>query len=101
MLIAELTDLRADQSKLPKSSEGPMVLISANARTVHFDGSGKTFDLPFPGGPQAIGPGPFGILLADISYHFRADIVLAGAGGFRLFGQALDGSFTDVTASTK
>ena len=56
--------------------------------------------LPFPGGSTQVPPLPEGILQVDFSYDFKTDLVLAGAGGVRLFRQDNPGTFTDVTAVT-
>ena len=37
----------------------------------------------------------------DFNYDFKTDLVLAGAGGVRLFRQDSPSAFTDVTAQTK
>ncbi len=36
----------------------------------------------------------------DFSYDFKTDLVLAGAGGVRLYRQVAGGQFEDVTAAT-
>ena len=61
--------------------------------------SGAT--LPFPGGPSKVSPSPEGVLQVDFNYDFKTDLVLAGAGGVRLFRQDTPSAFTDVTAQTK
>lgn len=57
--------------------------------------------LPFPGGASATPPLPEGVLAFDYNYDFKTDLLLAGAGGVRLFRQENPQTFTDVTASTK
>jgi hypothetical protein len=42
-----------------------------------------------------------GVLAVDFNYDFKTDLVLAGAGGIRLFKQDSPNSFTDVTAQAK
>jgi tetratricopeptide (TPR) repeat protein len=79
------------------NGEGTPATIAANGREVHLKG-GAT--LPFPGGPTATPPTPGGILALDFNYDFKTDLVLAGAGGVRLFKQESPNSFTDVTAQT-
>ena len=79
-------------------SAGAPVVAEANGREVHLS-SGPT--LPFPGGPSAIPPSPEGVLQIDFNYDFKTDLVLAGAGGVRLFRQDNSGTFTEVTAQTK
>mgnify|MGYP003693583685 CR=1 FL=1 len=56
---------------------------------------------PFPGGPAPVPPGPEGVVGLDFNYDFKTDLVLAGAGGFRLFKQESANKFADVTAQTK
>jgi Tfp pilus assembly protein PilF len=75
---------------------GPMALM-ANGREVRL-GNGHT--LPFPGGPAATDPTPDSILGLDFNYDFKTDLVLAGAGGVRLFRQDAPDAFADVTAQT-
>jgi tetratricopeptide (TPR) repeat protein len=79
-------------------SAGAPVVAEANGRETHLS-SGAT--LPFPGGPSAIPPSPEGVLQVDFNYDFKTDLVLAGAGGVRLFRQDSPSAFSDVTARTK
>lgn len=80
------------------SGSGAPVVATATASEVRL-ASGAT--LPFPGGTANTEPGPAGILPIDFSYDFKTDLVLAGAGGVRLFRQDSPTSFVDVTAQTK
>jgi hypothetical protein len=57
--------------------------------------------LPFPGGPTKVPPSPEGVLQLDFNYDFKTDLVLAGAGGVRLFRQDSPSAFADVTTETK
>jgi tetratricopeptide (TPR) repeat protein len=77
---------------------GVPVIAEANGREVHLS-SGAA--VPFPGGPSSVPPSPEGVLQADFNYDFKTDLVLAGAGGVRLFRQDSPNAFTDVTSSTK
>jgi Tfp pilus assembly protein PilF len=77
---------------------GNPVRAAANGRKVHLS-SGAT--LPFPGGRPETPPGPESIVPADLNYDFKTDLVLAGAGGVRLFRQENPAVFTDVTAKAK
>jgi len=79
-------------------SAGTPVIAEANGREVHLS-TGAT--LSFPGGPSSVPPSPEGILQVDFNYDFETDLVLAGAGGVRLFRQDSPSAFTDVTAQTK
>ncbi len=79
-------------------SAGVPVIAEANGREVHLS-TGAT--LPFPGGPSSVPPLPEGILQVDFNYDFKTDLVLAGAGGVRLFRQDSPNAFTDVTPQTK
>jgi cytochrome c-type biogenesis protein CcmH/NrfG len=80
------------------ASAGAPVIAEANGREVHLS-TGAT--LPFPGGPSNVPPTPEGVLQVDFNYDFKTDLVLAGAGGVRLFKQDSPSSFTDVTSQTK
>ncbi len=77
---------------------GVPVVAVANGLQVHLS-TGAT--LPFPGGSSKSAPLPEGVLQLDFNYDFKTDLVLAGAGGVRLFRQENPGTFTDVTAATK
>ena len=79
-------------------SAGTPVIAEADGREVHLS-TGAT--LPFPGGPSSVPPSPEGILQIDFNYDFKTDLVLAGAGGVRLFRQDSPSAFTDVTTQTK
>jgi Tfp pilus assembly protein PilF len=77
---------------------GTPVAAVANGREVRL-ASGATF--VFPGGPSAVPPLPDGVVPVDFNYDFKADLVLAGAGGVRFMRQDKPDAFTDVTAKTK
>jgi Flp pilus assembly protein TadD len=79
-------------------SAGAPVIAEADGREVRLS-TGAT--LPFPGGPASVPPLPEGVLQVDFNYDFKTDLVLAGAGGVRLFRQDNPSAFTDVTAQTK
>ena len=79
-------------------SAGAPVVAEADAHEVHLS-SGAT--LPFPGGSAAAPPSPDGVLQIDFNYDFKTDVVLAGAGGVRLFRQDSPSAFTDVTPQAK
>ena len=80
------------------SGAGAPVIATASAREVRL-ASGATF--PFPGGTLNPLPETRGILPVDFNYDFKTDLVLAGAGGVRLFRQDSPSAFTDVTRETK
>jgi len=79
-------------------SAGVPIIAEANGREVHLS-TGAT--LPFPGGPAGVPPSPEGVLQIDFNYDFKTDLVLAGAGGVRLFRQDSPSAFTDVSMQTK
>ncbi|HEV2279615.1 MAG TPA: FG-GAP-like repeat-containing protein [Acidobacteriaceae bacterium] len=84
------------------SDSGSPTILTANAKAVQISGGPS---LPFPGGAQAVAPGPESVLPIDFNYDFKPDLVLAGAGGVRFLRQDSSPSspqhFTDVTAQTK
>jgi tetratricopeptide (TPR) repeat protein len=82
------------------TGEGRPALFFANARNVQRFGDVRT-TLPFPGGRPATPPTPDGILGVDWKFDFRTDLVFAGAGGVRFFAQKEDGTFEDLTSTTK
>src|SRR6185369_10375254 len=77
-------------------SQGAPVIVTATAREVKL-ASGPSF--PFPG--KDTPPAQSAILPIDFNYDFKTDLVLAGAGGVRIFKQESPATFTDVTAATK
>jgi Tfp pilus assembly protein PilF len=79
-------------------SAGVPVVAEADGRAVQLS-TGAT--LPFPGGRSDVPPLPEGILQIDFNYDFKTDLVLAGAGGVRLFRQDSPNAFIDVTAQAK
>jgi tetratricopeptide (TPR) repeat protein len=83
---------------IPLDSAGDPVTAVANANEVRL-ASGAT--LPFPGGAAQTPPTPEGVAQLDFDYDFKTDLVLAGAGGVRLFHQDSPARFTDVTAATR
>ena len=97
--------LKPDQTKkldwigmVPLSGTGAPIGATATAREVRL-ASGAV--LSFPSGPNHTPPLPNGILPIDFNYDFKNDLVLAGAGGVRLFRQDSPSSFVDVTAAAK
>ncbi len=52
-------------------------------------------ELPFPGKAASV----YASATLDYNYDFFNDIAFAGSGGFRLYAQQQDSSFTDVTSS--
>ncbi|HEU4768917.1 MAG TPA: tetratricopeptide repeat protein, partial [Pyrinomonadaceae bacterium] len=83
---------------LTLGATGAPVLASGTAEKINLN-SGAT--IPFPGGPSKTEPSADSVLQIDFNYDFKVDLVLAGAGGVRVFRQESPSSFTDVTAQTK
>jgi tetratricopeptide (TPR) repeat protein len=79
-------------------SAGAPVIAEADGHEVRLS-TGAT--LPFPGGASKRPPTPEGVEQADFNYDFKTDLVLAGAGGVRLFRQESPSAFTDITLQTK
>lgn len=77
--------------------KGSPTMITANARTVQISRA----SYPFPGGRQAVAPGPESVLAIDFNSDFKPDLILAGAGGVRFLRQDSPQHFTDVIAETK
>lgn len=97
--IAEADDNRWNWiGAIQLASAGAPRLAWASAKELHL-AEGVT--LPFPSGSSQTPPSPEGVLQLDFNYDFKTDIVLAGAGGVRLFRQESEGRFTDVTDETK
>jgi Tfp pilus assembly protein PilF len=74
---------------------GPVQLV-ANASEAQLAGNSS---ISFPAGGAAAQPPANRALALDFTYDFKTDLVLAGAGGVRLFKQQAQ-RFTDVTATT-
>ena len=74
--------------------ESAPTIIAANGREVRAGGA----TLNFPGGPQATPPTTDGVLALDFNYDFKMDLAFAGEGGFKLYRQEANGTFTDATA---
>src|ERR1043166_6572396 len=66
------------------SGTGAPVIATATGSEVRL-ASGAT--LPFPGGPTNTPPTRAGVCPVDFTYDFKTALVLAGAGGVRLFRQ--------------
>lgn len=82
---------------LMNGSQPPAVAVANGHELRLTTGAG----LPFPGGSSEVPPSPESVLPFDFNYDFKTDLLLAGAGGVRLFRQEKPDSFTDVTSSTK
>lgn len=75
--------------------DDPPALFAASGVAVgRMDRDGPA--LPFPGGPAGSPPTPDGLLAVDWDSDYRMDLVLAGAGGVRLFRQGDDGTFSEL-----
>jgi tetratricopeptide (TPR) repeat protein len=96
---------RADETRgeivaaAPLAGAPPTVVLAADGRGLRLIGSANV-SLPFPGGPAGSAPSPNGVLAADLDSDYRMDLILAGAGGLRLFHQQADGTFDDATEAT-
>ncbi len=80
--------------------EGAPRLFAADAKGVQLvDAPGEV--APFPGGAAGEPPSAHGIVAVDWNSDYATDLVMAGAGGLKLFRQADDGSFADATDATR
>lgn len=80
----------------PTDENGVAALLASSGQVRLPDGT----TLPFPGGGSLEPPAPHAVLALDYDSDFRADLALAGAGGFRLFRRSEGGGFLDVTGAT-
>ena len=78
-------------------ADRPAIAV-ANGREVRLSTGAS---MPFPGGAAQVPPSPEGVLALDVNFDFKTDLLLAGAGGVRLFKQENQATFVDVTASTR
>ena len=78
--------------------DGNPTVIAASGRELRV---GTGTPLEFPGGASAVPPAANGVLAADLNYDFRADLVLAGAGGLKIFRQDQNGGFSEATSAAK
>ncbi len=76
------------------NGEESPVMVLANNSEVRV---GERATLMFPGGAASTPPAPDGIAAMDYNYDFKTDLVLAGAGGVRIYKQESPGAFTDAT----
>jgi Tfp pilus assembly protein PilF len=79
-------------------SAGAPIFAVANNHEVRL-ASGAT--LAFAADATNTPPTPESVLQIDFTYDFKTDLVLAGAGGVRLYRQDGPSAFVDVTAQTK
>jgi len=76
----------------------PPDVMMANAQTLRVvTGLGRVETMAFPGGADDTPPSNHAVAAFDLDYDFRTDLAAAGAGGLRLYRQAADTSFEDVT----
>ncbi len=74
--------------------EGAPAVVVANGRDARIGNA----TLGFPGGANATAPVTDGIAGFDYDYDFKTDLLMAGAGGLRLYRQDSREKFVDVTA---
>lgn len=79
----------------PDGDTGPVQLVANSSQMLSVGAA----SINFPGGATATPPSANGVLALDFNYDFKTDLVLAGAGGVRLFKQQSN-QFVDATAST-
>jgi hypothetical protein len=77
----------------------PVVMV-ANPREVRAATSEKP-RFEFPSGPKRVALTPDSVLAVDWNNDHLTDFVLAGAGGVRFFQQKPDGSFADISTTSK
>lgn len=77
---------------------GPVGLLGDGREVRRTDDPGAA--IPFPGGPEAVPPSPWGILPWTLDADAQIDLALAGAGGLKLFRHEKEGGFSDVTAAS-
>jgi len=82
---------------LSLTDEAAPTVVFANGHEVRLS---RGITLPFPGGTSASPPMPNGVAALDFNNDFKPDLVLAGAGGVRLFRQEDGGRFADITGRT-
>ncbi|HVF88069.1 MAG TPA: FG-GAP-like repeat-containing protein, partial [Pyrinomonadaceae bacterium] len=84
-------------SYFSSNGEGKPLPILANGTEARVS---ERVTLGFPGGASSTPPAPDGITALDYNYDFKNDLVMAGAGGVRIYKQENAGAFTDVTGRT-
>jgi tetratricopeptide (TPR) repeat protein len=75
-------------------------LWAANADEVRRVGQ-EDVTFPFPSGPKKVAPTAAGVLFVDLDNDLHTDLVLAGAGGLKLWKRQKGGGWKDVTEATK
>lgn len=76
-------------------AETPAVVVADGSTARRVDAPGMA--LQFPGGSKAVPPSPHGLLALTLDLDERMDLVLAGAGGLRIYRQKEGGEFADAT----
>ena len=79
---------------MPLDASGKQYVITADLNSVHIAG-GATLSRP------AGTLGRNGVLGADLNYDFKTDLVLASAGGVRIYQQQTPADFVDFTSRAK
>ena len=85
---------------VPLEGDGKSSIVWADGLGVQIVGGARVV---FPGGkltPPSARMRRNALLAADLNYDFKTDLVLAGAGGVRIYQQEDPKNFTDVTART-
>ena len=96
--VAGVTDPVGFAGVFVAGENAPPAVIAADGRRVWIGGKAVG---AFPGGPRATLPTVRGLAAADLNYDYRTDLVLGGDAGLRILRQKDDGTFADVTASSR
>jgi hypothetical protein len=99
---ARQSERRGDQVVFPvwlNGRDNPVLLVADAAGVHRADAAGP--DLAFPSGEKKTPPTIAGVLAIDWNNDELVDLLFAGAGGLRFWGQAMNKGFEDVTAKTK
>ena len=79
-------------------ASGKFTPVTASADGISISGGAK---LPLPGHAKPGEITRFSIAAADLNYDFKTDLVIATAGGIRLYEQQTPANFTDITPDSK
>ena len=80
---------------LPLDDSGQLQILEADAKAVQIRGGAR---LEFAG---TAAPARSSVLAVDLNYDFKSDLVLANAGGLKIYLQRTLSAFDDITAHTK
>lgn len=81
---------------ISNNQQGSTITVSGDVATINQD-----LEIPFPAHKSSEPVSHNAVTNLDFNYDFRNDLAFAGPGGFKLYRQTEDSTFSDVTKSTQ